>query len=75
MSNAINAEAITAGIRVAAVVGEAIKELGSVPSGHLYAHLMGRMDLDAYNKCIGLLKQMDLVKEEGHLLTWIGPES
>lgn len=70
-----NAAQVTAAIKVAAAVGEAIRDLGSVPSGHLYARLMGHMDLEAYNKCIGLLKQMDLVKEENHLLTWIGPEA
>lgn len=67
-------EQVTAGIRVAAAVGETIRELGSVPSGHLYAALMGRMDLDAYNKCIGLLKQANLVEESNHLLTWVGPK-
>lgn len=67
------AEQVTAGIRIAAVVGEAIKDLGSVPSGHLYAHLMGHMDLDTYNKCIAVLKQAELVKEENNLLTWVGP--
>lgn len=67
------AEQVTAGIRIAAVVGEAIKDLGSVPSGHLYAHLMGHMDLDTYNKCIAVLKQAEMVKEENNLLTWVGP--
>lgn len=70
-----NAEQVTAAIRMAAAVGEAIKDLGSVPSGHLYARLMGHMDLTTYNKLIGILKQADLVKEENHLLTWIGPEA
>lgn len=69
-----HAEQVTAAIRAAAAVGDAIRELGSVPSGHLYARLMGHMSLDTYNKLIGLLKQADLVKEENHLLTWIGPE-
>lgn len=68
------AEQITAGIRMAAAVGEAIRELGSVPSGHLYARLMGRMSLDTYNKLISLLKQANLVEENNHLLTWVGPK-
>jgi len=59
---------------MAAAVGEAIRDLGSVPSGHLYAQLMGRMDLDTYNKLIGLLKQANLVEESNHLLTWVGPK-
>jgi len=59
---------------MAAAVGEAIRDLGSVPSGHLYARLMGHMDLDTYNKLIGLLKQANLVEESNHLLTWVGPK-
>jgi len=73
MSNA-TAQQVTAGIRMAAAVGEAIRDLGSVPSGHLYARLMGHMDLDTYNKLIGLLKQANLVEESNHLLTWVGPK-
>jgi hypothetical protein len=71
MSNA--AQQVTAGIRIAAAVAEAIRDLGSVPSGHLYARLMGHMDLDTYNKVIGVLKQAKLVEEKNHLLTWVGP--
>ena len=55
-------------------VAEAIKSLGSVPSGHLYARLMGHMNLESYTKVIELLKNAGLVKESGHLLTWIGPK-
>jgi len=70
MSNA-SAE-VKAAVQVVVAVGEAIKELGSVPSGHLYAHLMGRMSLETYNKVIGVLKQTGAVKEENHVLSWVG---
>lgn len=73
MSN-VTAEQVTAGIRAAAAVGEVIRDLGSIPSGHLYAHLMGRMSLDTYNSLIGILKQANLVEEKNHLLTWVGPK-
>ena len=73
MSN-VTAEQVTAGIRMAAAVGEAIRDLGSVPSGHLYARLMGRMSLETYNKLITILKQANLVEENNHLLTWVGPK-
>jgi hypothetical protein len=63
-----------AALEIVLVVGDAIKELGSVPSGHLYAQLMGRMSLDSYNKIIGMLKNAKVIKEEGHLLTYIGPK-
>lgn len=69
-----NAEKVTAGIRMAAAVGEVIRDLGSIPSGHLYAQLMGRMSLDTYNSLIGILKKANLVEEKNHLLTWVGPK-
>lgn len=61
-----------AALAIVLAVGEAIKELGSVPSGHLYAQLMGRMSLETYNKVIGLLVKTGAVKDENHLLTWVG---
>lgn len=60
-------------VAVVAVLAETIRELGSVPSGHLYAQVMSHMSLDTYNSAIGVLKSADLVKESNHLLTWIGP--
>jgi hypothetical protein len=63
---------VKAAVQVVVAIGETIKELGSVPSGHLYAQLMGRMSLDTYNKIIGVLVKTGAVKEEGYLLTWVG---
>lgn len=61
-----------AALAIVLAVGEAIKELGSVPNGHLYARLMGQMSLETYNKVIGLLVKTGAVKNENHLLTWVG---
>ena len=61
-----------AAVAVVVAIGETIKDLGSVPSGHLYAQLMGRMSLETYNKVIALLVKTGAVKEENHLLTWVG---
>ncbi len=58
-------------LRILKAVAEAIKELGSIPSGHLYARLMGKLTLDQYNLVIGALKKAGLIKEEHYLLTWI----
>jgi hypothetical protein len=63
---------VKAAVQVVVAIGETIKELGSIPSGHLYAQLMGRMSLDTYNKIIGVLVKTGAVKEEGYLLTWVG---
>jgi hypothetical protein len=54
----------------AAALGEAIQSLGRVPSGHLYAAVMGQMTLDEYTAAIGLLKRAGKVTERYHELTW-----
>lgn len=68
------AKQVTAAIMMAAAVGDAIRDLGSIPIGHLYAQLMGRMSLDTYNGLIAILKQTNLVEEKSNLLTWVGPK-
>ena len=54
-------------------LSEAIRELGSVPSGHLYARVMGAMNLATYNSIIGTLKGAKLVSESNDVLIWVGP--
>ena len=61
-------------VQIVKAVSESIRELGSVPSGHLYAQLMGILNLDQYNQIIGILKRSGLVSESNHLLEWIGPK-
>ena len=63
-----------AAVAVAGAVGDAIRELGSVPSGHLYARLMGHLSLEAYESILSTLVQTGLVRREAnHLLVWSGP--
>lgn len=52
---------------------EAIRALGEVPSGHLYANVMGHMSLDVYNSYIDAIVRTGLVTRSNHLLTWAGP--
>lgn len=64
-------EAIAA-VRIAQA--EAIRDLRHVPSGHLYARLMGVMTLQQYEQVIDLLIEARLVERTpSHLLRWIGP--
>jgi hypothetical protein len=62
-------------IAAARILADAIRDLGEVPSGHLYAHVMGAMSLETYQGLIGILKHAKLVEEKAHLLTWIGPKA
>jgi hypothetical protein len=66
-------KAVNAHLQIALAIADAIKELREVPSGHLYARLMGNMDIDRYNMYIGMLKNAGFVREDGfHMLYWIG---
>jgi hypothetical protein len=59
--------------RIAFAMADAIRELGEVPSGHLYAALMEKMTLETYQRIIGMLKASGMVKESFHVLKWVGP--
>jgi hypothetical protein len=71
--DSITPRQVSAAFAQTAAIAEAIRELGEVPSGHLYAQVCGRMELAAYERIIGTLKNAGLVAESGHLLKWIGP--
>lgn len=59
-------------IEATKALGDVIRELGSIPNGHLYAQVMDKLSLETYTALINLLKEARLVKESNHLLTWIG---
>lgn len=58
------------------LIGQAVSEAGKqgIPSGHLYAVLMGKITREAYQSIIDLMKRQNLINETGNLLTWTGPE-
>lgn len=61
-------------VRIAHAVAEAIRDLREVPSGHLYARVMGVMTLQQFEQVIHLLIDARLVERDStHLLRWIGP--
>jgi hypothetical protein len=65
---------VDSALEIMMAIAEAIKDLGSVPSGHLYARVMGHVDIHTYNTIIALLKDAKIVAEHNHLLTYIGPQ-
>ena len=63
-----------AALGVVMAVADCIRELRTVPSGHLYARLMGHLSIDDYQSVIATLVRAGLVREHpSHLLEWIGP--
>lgn len=63
---------LKATILIVKAVADAIKELGEVPSGHLYARLQGTLSLNTYNRVIDFLKKAKLITVQNHLITWKG---
>ena len=62
-------------IGVIKTVGDTVRELKEVPSGHLYAALSAHLDLATYQRIIETLKQTGLVEEHGmNMLVWTGKE-
>jgi hypothetical protein len=64
----------TAVVELIAAVAEVIRTAGEIPSGHLYAAMMGKVDIHTYNAILSTLKGSKLVVEKNHLLTWVGPK-
>ena len=62
---------LKAAVGILTAVADAIRELGEVPSGHLYAHLISKLSLEQYEQVIATLKQAGLITESNHLLKWV----
>ena len=62
-----------AALNAVKALADAIRELGRVPSGHLYASIMASVSLESYQAMLDILKRADLVSEDcSHELRWIG---
>jgi hypothetical protein len=68
-------EMIRSGFALLIAVSDTIRDLGNVPAGTLYAHLMDRMDLASFDAMILTLVNAGLVvRNPSHLLRWVGPK-
>lgn len=66
---------VAVAMRAAVAVAEVIREAGAIPSGELYARLMGKLNIESYEMLIESLIKSELIRRErSHLLVWIGPE-
>jgi hypothetical protein len=73
MQNAATHKEVKAALGIIHAVAEAIRELGEVPSGHLYARLMDRFSLAEFKQVVDVLKGAGLVWESNaHVLSWVG---
>ena len=68
----VTREQLAAGMEIIRAIADAIRELKTVPSGHLYARLCGRMSLSEYQKIIGILQRSKVIAvDQSHLIRWI----
>lgn len=75
MTNESNKQ-LNAALNVVQAIAETIREIGEVPSGHLYAMLMHKLELHEYEEVIEILKRTGLVTETpAHLLRWQEPQT
>lgn len=73
MTNKVTKQEIRSAIRITQALGHTIRELGSIPSGQLYAQVMGRLTLPEYNAAIGVLVHADVItRGADNVLTWKG---
>lgn len=68
-------KSVRAAMLVTTAIAEAIRELGAVSNGELYARIGHMLGIDNYNAVIELLKDAGMVRESNHVLTWIGPRA
>lgn len=67
-------EQVQAALGMAKAIADAIRELGSVPAGELYARVMPYMTHETFEGVVGSLVKTGLVKRANHVLTWQGPK-
>ena len=61
-------------LAVTLAISEAIREAGEIPSGTLYAIVMGKVDLNGYQKILDILTNASLIRVmPSHLIRWVGP--
>ena len=70
----VTKEQIRASVEAVMAIADCIRELGSVPSGELYARICDRVSYDSYMRIIAILRDGKLITDQGHLLRWIGPK-
>ena len=64
-------------IEMVKVIAELIRDLGQVPSGHLFAELQTSipgLTLPTYELLLRQLTAAKLIRRQYHLIKWIGPK-
>lgn len=73
MTTKTEAKAKADALTILMATAEAVREAGRIPSGTLYAILMGRVDFEGYTRMIDILEGAGLIEKRSHELVWTGP--
>jgi hypothetical protein len=69
-----NKKQVAAALEIVSAIAGLIQDVGRIPSGELYALLMGKMSIETYERIIQQLINTQLVRRErSHMLVWTGP--
>jgi hypothetical protein len=64
---------VAAALEAIYAVIDVIRETGPIPSGHLYATMMGAIDIHTYNAIIDIAIKSGRVRRDNHMLSWVPP--
>jgi hypothetical protein len=64
----VDRETISHIVSVMIAASRAIIEARRIPEGHLYAAMMNALDLQSFNRLVGILIEQGICKREGHEL-------
>ena len=67
-----NSKQVRAALSAIVMIAEAIRASAEVPAGHIYATVMGHMDLATFGSFIDKLVGAKVVERRGDLLLWVG---
>lgn len=72
MTTTVDRKEVEAAKEIVRTIRDAIKELGRVPSGTLYATVCGHLSLTSYQYVLSIIQAAGLIKIENHEIIWIG---
>ncbi len=65
-------EIAVAALEIFLAISEAVRELCTVPSGHLYAQVLQVLSLEQYEQVLGTLERAGVIKIENLVVRWTG---
>lgn len=66
----ITQKQVSAAINTIKAIADAIKGLGTVQSGVLYANVMNHLSLQEYERIIQILVDSEIITKKNHELKW-----